>query len=252
MIDSKINPVHTPCKDCVFAVYDKQTQKDCSLNYIDIYKNKNTEILEVYDNEKEFYIINGKKCIGYRENKWFQQFNLENSDLQSKIDKYHETNKLDYLIIVDLKSFSLEELEDTIKQISLCEIQPRKVILIRYTDNELRFPYSSIENILKQYNISYTWRVQTILDQSLLYKDILHNIVSLNSKYRFILSVSNYNKDISNIVLSTNKIVHNDLGQFDVISNKDHSCIIFSNIVYRFETFHGNDLLGQTDKYTIV
>lgn len=252
MLDDKINKIHTPCKDCVFAVYEDRTQNECALKYLDIYKTNNIEILEAYDQDKEFYIINGKKCMGYRENKWFKQFDLDNSDLVDKIDKYHQTNHLDYFIVINLKLMSLDQLDEMLKQISCCIIQPKKVIFIRYSDNELKFPYSSVENLLKQYNVSYIWRIQTILDLSLEYEQILHNVISLNTKYRFTVSVSSYNEDIKHIVDTTNKIVHYDLDQFDIISNKDYSCIIFSGVIYRFEIFHGNDLLKNTEYYKIV
>lgn len=252
MIDNRINTIHTPCKDCVFATYENNTQNGCALNYIDKYKTNNIEILEAYDNDKEFYIINGKKCIGYRENKWFKQFELENSDVADKVNKYHATNYLDYIIIIDLKLLSQETLDDILSQISLCDIQPKKVIMIRYADNQLKFPYSDIENMLKKYSPSYIWRIQTILDTSLISEHILHNIISLNAKYRFIASVSKYNTDIKSIVEKTNTIVHHDLDQFDVLSNHDHSCIIFSSLIYRFESFHGNNLFQNKDTYRIV
>lgn len=97
-LDDQINTIHTPCKSCVFAKYDNNTQNGCELNYLDKYRTKNASILEAYDDEKEFYIINGKKCMGYRENKWFKQFNLENSDIESKIKIYKEKNYLDYIL----------------------------------------------------------------------------------------------------------------------------------------------------------
>ena len=53
-----IKPIHTPCKDCTFAIYEGKTQNGCHLNLLEKYKNKNLEILEAYDEQKEFYIIN--------------------------------------------------------------------------------------------------------------------------------------------------------------------------------------------------
>lgn len=252
MIDNKVDTIHTPCKDCVFAVYDGQTQTDCALGYVAKYKNKNIPVLEAYDDSKEFYIINGKKCIGYRENKWFQQFGLDDGTLEAKINKYHETNHLDYIGVVDLKNLSIEDLDQLLKQLQSCEIKPRKLVMIRYADSQLKFPYSGIENLLKNNNVSYLWRIQTILDNTLTYNEILHNIISLNAKYRFILSINNYNNDIKNIVEHTNKVVHHDLDQFDIFSNKDRSCMIFSTIIYRFDAFHGNNLLNNQDNYQIV
>ena len=52
---STVNTIHTPCKSCVFALYEDKTQTDCGLNYISKYRQKdNVEVLEAYDNDKEF------------------------------------------------------------------------------------------------------------------------------------------------------------------------------------------------------
>ena len=249
MINEQINKIHTPCKNCVFAKYENQTQIGCALNYIDKYKNKNVTILEAYDNEKEFYIINGKKCMGYRENKWFKQFDMEHSDIGSKVDKYHATNHLDYLIVIDLKKINITELDSILQQISEASIQPKKVIIIRYIDNEKSFEYSILETLFNKYNVSYIWRIQTILDSSLEYNQIVHNIISLNAKYRFVITVSDYNSDIVNMIHTTNKIVHEDLDQFEILSNNDETCLCFSTLVYRFDTFHGNKLLENKSNY---
>lgn len=251
-LNESINTIHTPCKSCVFAIYNDKTQTDCALHYIDKYRNNHIDILEAYDDEKEFYIINGKKCIGYRENKWFKQFDLDDADLEEKIKKYHETNVLDYIVVVDLKDMTLEHLDDTLHQISDTKIQPKKVILIRYNDNQLLFPYSTIEAMLKKYNASYKWRIQTILDSSLEHRSIIHNITHLNGSYRFIMCVNKHNNDLTKIVDLTNQKVHHDLDQFDIIANSDKSCLIYSSVIFRFETFHNRDFLDNPDNYTIV
>ena len=251
-LDKAINPIHTPCKDCVFAKYENNTQIDCFVNYLDTYRSKNIEILEAYDDQKEFYIINSKKCIGYRENKWFKQFDLQDSDIDQKIKKYHETNVLDYMIVIDLKNLVIDQLENILLQISTISIQPKKVVFIRYADNNLAFPYSSIENLLKKYNAKYKWRIQTILDPLLSYDQIINNITNLNTSYRFILCVNKYNNDLDRIISLTNQKVHHDLDQFDIIANEDHSCLIYSGVIFRFETFHGKDFLNDKDHYLIV
>ena len=237
-IDNNIDKIHTSCKDCVFAVYDNKTQTECALHYIELYKNKQIEILEAYDNDKEFYIINGKKCIGYRENKWFDQFSLSDASLDKKIEKYHETNLLNYMVIVDLKNINIDQLDDICYQISQCDIKPQKVIFIRYIDKDLEFHYTVIENILKKNKTQFLWRIQTILDDSLSDRNILDNIILLNKQYRFINYITNHNNDINNIITKTNTKVHKDLEQFNVISNNSKTCEVFSTIVYRFENFH--------------
>ena len=83
---SIIHAIHTPCKNCVFAKYEENTQTGCELDYIEKYKNLESEILEVYDNDKEFYVINDKKCLGYREPKWFEQLSMSDSSMEEKIN----------------------------------------------------------------------------------------------------------------------------------------------------------------------
>lgn len=250
MLNEQINKIHTPCKDCVFAKYENNTQINCELDYISKYKNKNIEVLEAYDDNKEFYIINGKKCIGYRENKWFDNFDLKDASIEDKIKKFHELNSLDYLLIIDLKNINLEQLEDILVQVSGLQILPKKLIMIRYADNA-GFPYEILKNLLDKYVTKYKWRIQTILDQLLEYHNVLKNIVSLNSN-RFIVSITQSNKDIHNIVKYTNKIVHHDLDQFNIIANQNKSCIVFSRGLYAFEAFNGRDLLNDEINYKII
>jgi len=251
-LDAQINTIHTPCKNCVFAKYDNNTQNGCAINYLDKYKNKNISVLEAYDDEKEFYIINGKKCIGYRENKWFKQFNLENADLESKIKIYKEKNHIDYICVIDLKKLKVDNLDSVLYQISQCKIQPKKVIIIRHLNNEKIFTYKTLEDLFNKYRVSYIWRIQTILDSSLTDEQIIKNLVSSNSKYRFIMLISDISNDINHMAMITNKIVHEDLDQFEVLTNKDNTCFCFSSLVYRFEAFHGNNLLNKNNDFQIV
>lgn len=250
MLNEQINKIHTPCKDCVFAKYQDNTQIDCELNYISKYKSKNIEILEAYDDDKEFYIINNKKCIGYRENKWFDQFGLKDSSVEIKVDQFHKLNSLDFLLVVDLKKIEPEQLEDILHQISKLETKPKNLIIIRYSDNP-KFPYGALKDLLDKYAHGCKWRIQTILDPSLTYDNILKNIVSLNHN-RFIASLKRYSVEIQKLINHTNKVVHHDLDQFNVISNQDKSLTLFSRGLYSFETFNGRNLLDDESNYTTI
>lgn len=108
---SSISQIHTSCKNCVFSIYSDITQTGCALNFLSKYKEKNTEILEAYDEQKEFYIINNKKCLGYREDGWFKQFDMVGSTTDEKIKKFKETNYIDYLMLIDLKKFDNKKFE---------------------------------------------------------------------------------------------------------------------------------------------
>ena len=42
----------TSCKDCKFAIYEKETQKDCEAGRVSTFKKRN-ELIEAYDEDKE-------------------------------------------------------------------------------------------------------------------------------------------------------------------------------------------------------
>jgi len=62
------NLYQTACKDCLFAVYDGNTQTDCSMGRIEKWREKDA-VIEAYDNDKEFFVINGV-CNTVRQGNW--------------------------------------------------------------------------------------------------------------------------------------------------------------------------------------
>lgn len=249
---SEINPVHTPCKKCVFAVYDNITQTDCSLGYINKYKVKGADILEAYDEEKEFYIVNSKKCVGYREDKWFEQFNLNNAPLKDKVEKYNSLNKLSYIAVVNLQSLNHDQLDDICKQLAECEFQPKKLVLVRYRDDQLSFGYDIIESSIKKHSLSCVWRIQTMLDNTIIYENVVHNLVQHDKSGRFALSVSEYTTDIQHIINSVNNTVHKELDSFIIGGNQNKSAIIYSTSVYRYGVANNEDITQNNDLYQII
>ena len=111
-----IDSIHTSCKDCVFAIYEDQTQTGCSMSMIEKYKAKNCEIIEAYDDDKEFYIINKRKCINHRKESWFKQFENSDNSLEYRIEKTNASNKINYILLIDLKLFTVEKLHQTFFQ----------------------------------------------------------------------------------------------------------------------------------------
>ncbi len=49
----------TSCKDCLWAVYNDKTQVGCEFNKIEQYKLAGKQVIEAYDDDKEFFAING-------------------------------------------------------------------------------------------------------------------------------------------------------------------------------------------------
>ncbi len=249
---STINSIHTPCKSCVFAEYKDITQIGCHLNYLDTYRTKNIEILEAYDNEKEFYIINNKKCIGYRENGWFEKRNLQNLSIEEKIKKFKEKNFLHYLMVVNLNNFNTsEQLHSLSVQLSHIDIKPRKIIFIRYHSNK-NHPLSTIQDLLDKSNLSCKWRIQTMLEDRD-YLEVLHDIVNLNKKYRFVCTMSAETTETNTVINTANKIVYENMDRFVVLTDKNKSITIFSAPNYRYGLLIENkNILATEDNHIIV
>jgi hypothetical protein len=249
---NEIKTIHTVCKHCVFSIFDNNTQTGCFTKYLDRYRDNHEEILEVFDDNKEFYVINNKKCLGYREKSWFDQFNMLNSSIEEKFEKIKKENKLQYLLVIDLQQYNLEDLDDLESQLKALETSPSKIIFIRYDNNTIH-SFERLDQILKSCDLHCPWRIQSMLDYSLSYDEILHTIIFIENKYRFILSVYKPYKSINNIIVKANKIVFENLGQFNVISDDNKSCLLFSGGIYRYCAFHEHkDILKDFSNHIIV
>lgn len=58
--------MNTSCKKCHYAIYDGKTQTGCQMNRLDKWREK-TNVIEAYDEEKEFYVIQNRNCNAYNE-----------------------------------------------------------------------------------------------------------------------------------------------------------------------------------------
>ena len=245
---NEIPAIHTSCKNCVFAVYENITQTGCHLDYISKYKNNGASILEAYDNEKEFYVIGEKKCLGYREDSWFKKSNT--TTLEEKKDLIKKENSINYLAIINLKDISIAVFEKLILAISNSALKPAKIIIIRHTNDNKNFPFNYLQTNLDSLNIP--WRIQTMVDQEALWGDILHEVTMRNSSYRFICGITNYTPDMFDIINKANSIIYDDLSTFNILCDKDHNIILYAGSVYRYANYHGHDILNDKDYYQIV
>ena len=67
--DEDVQGLFTSCEDCVFSGYEKDTQTSCKLNRVDKFKDKGVEIMEAYNDEREFYVVKSF-CNSYRNKDW--------------------------------------------------------------------------------------------------------------------------------------------------------------------------------------
>lgn len=252
---TEIQPIHTACKNCVYAKYENITQTDCYLDYINKFKEKNLEIIEAYDNEKEFYVINNKKCIGYRDNSWFEKRKLSHLSLEEKISRHFDTNYIKYTLIINLDKFdTLDKLHNLSQIIATSNIAPAYIIFIRFHGKHVDLhTLDNIQSILKTANLNNTkWRLQTMLDPDMGQDQIIYDCIKLNEK-RFIAVISDIPTNFKQVIEHANTIVSEDMNSFNIISNSSKSIIIFPVSVYKyFLHVLKQYLISQDELYTVV
>lgn len=252
---TEISIVHTSCKRCVFAQYQDKTQTGCVLDYISKHKDNNTEILEAYDDELEFYIINKKKCNGYREDSWFISKGLsENSTIDERVELFKRLNSINYTLIINFLEIGSTEqdISDLLDSLKTIKIPPYKTVFIRAPEGETTI-YKNINDLLVKANINCKWKIQTMVDDSISNENILHNAINENKSTRFICALKNTKSNIGAIIEEANHLVHDELKQFTVLTDSNHSCYLFGTGVYRYSLLeHHKDILEDKDNFQII
>lgn len=148
-----IDKIETPCKNCAFATWNEKTQIGCSNGALDQLVINGAELIEAYDDEKEFYVVKNRICpVKVNINSdWYKsrQF-LSSEDLLKEV---RETIRLhcDAIVVVPLGS-SLSEVIDTVDSLKNQLYQPEKIILV----NESGFKPIQLINIVKPTGIHYS------------------------------------------------------------------------------------------------
>ena len=121
-----INKIHTACKDCIFAEYINITQTGCKIGELDKLRNHGIEIVEAYDNDKEFFIINKTKCLYCRGKDW----SLANTTLEKQVAHIKKCIQIVYEIII-VANDNIEDLELTIRSALEQTVPPKQITILR-------------------------------------------------------------------------------------------------------------------------
>jgi hypothetical protein len=141
--DLEVSQVHTVCRDCVFAQYNGKEQTGCKLDKIKDYENAGVDVIKVFDDkEKEFFLIDGRFCMFYRNeelmakhpvNTWEKIVNLQ--------------TKVSYQSIVFVeKETTFKELKKTLNTLSSQEVRPNLVTII---NKQYPYYFDEPENYVK-------------------------------------------------------------------------------------------------------
>lgn len=158
----------TPCKNCIFAEYNDITQIGCKLGMIEKFRNKGTPILEVYDNDKEFYVIQGRRCMSARTKHWFYK-DYTVTEQRAMINR---EVAIPYNAIIFAEHKSYNDIKKTIESLAAQTIKPWKITVVLLNN------HPDTQRILKVLdNTTLSWKIQGMMLPNTPKQQVLNTIV---------------------------------------------------------------------------
>lgn len=173
----------TSCKDCIFAIYDNDTQIDCEADRINKFGDS---VFPAYDDHKEFFVIN-KVCTLHRPSRW----NNGNKDLE----KAKKEIELTFDILVDCDNVT-DEMINKIGEI--VSMSSNKISVRLFHSHEIsEDKKTKIKNLIYTFsniNISMYFNkeeyIYSIISKS---KNLFHIIIDQKNCYNLKDFISNIN-----------------------------------------------------------
>jgi hypothetical protein len=144
----------TPCKNCGFAVYEEDTQTGCYLGVIDKFRAVGTEIIEAYDHEKEFFVID-RKCLFGRNKKWVADYCSECPDDILKRIRAEIAIKLEVCVYVD-EHTTQNEIVETVDALNEQALKPTSLVFLQHPDSTIKeADYNNVVTTSIPWSISF-------------------------------------------------------------------------------------------------
>lgn len=219
--------VHTSCKKCIFAIYDdlKKTQVGCLFNKIEKLKVNGLSVIDSFDEEKEFYTIEGHACMTYREEGFLKDRTIDEAkDLARK----QSSVRLGCLVLI--KEINLENLENMINRICSQTKQFYEVIFCA----EPKVSPRQIIKLLDSKKVSFKWSIRHVVDED--YSGNMSINLAMRKTDSTYMSVFDCSFNIPNtFVEEIDNSLNDDMQRFlvlEAVDDKDNGltfqCFIFN------------------------
>ena len=154
-----IEQVHTPCKNCIFAVYKEKTQTGCKLGRTAKFQAAGN-LVEAEDTEKEFFIVNGRYCNAFQDpNSKFAK-NFKPEDWVATMRKGIQL-RLSVLVVLE-NAQHYHDLDITAESLKNQTLPPHQVIFVN-NQKTIR-PSEFHARLFKLLGNSITWRINQICE----------------------------------------------------------------------------------------
>lgn len=169
--------IQTSCRNCGFARYEGKTQTDCALGRIEKYRGKGVEVVEAYDEEKEFFLIKDRICRYCRPPEW-----VDKNAGKDLVRVATEENSLRLEIVIPVSGESKEEVFITLSSID-GQTKPPYLVNLALDAGEL----SASDFVLSLRDKAYGWNIYTSQEPSS--KEVLVHRAVEHSKSNYLLVV---------------------------------------------------------------
>lgn len=146
------NKCHTSCKNCDFAIYVDNQQVACEFGIIKTYKDN---LIEAYDEDLEFFILNNVECL-------YKRTSTDDKEIkkQSVINIMQFANR--FQVIVYCEKTDEQALRDTINSLLNSSLPPKYITFM--VEYGAFYPSEFFVEIFK--NTGIEWRVENQLEVS--------------------------------------------------------------------------------------
>jgi len=219
--------ITTSCKECVFAMYVGKTQMDCSLGRLDKFRKVGASVVESYDDDKEFFVIE-RFCNTYRSEDWkpkYKKITKEDSALKESQATF------DFIIIHD-STQDIDSLDKTLSDIKQQMILPKRVVVVEKGGRDKMGIIGALERSLSDVPISYRYVVymDDEYDGSLDFID--ESFKQVDSMYYCVIDSS---KDvITNIIKRIDTIINKDMRPLSAVKpNEGYHGLVVQSILHQ-------------------
>ena len=244
----------TKCKNCIFATYEDDTQTGCSLNMIEQAENNNVEVLDCYDEDKEFHVLANRQCMFYRNSTWASKLEPDNY-----IQKIQQEIAIPFqaLILADEKS-TLADIEATIESLEQQILKPSYVLVVREFANKTKpidiaklftipqapvrqkgMGWSKKHKVLPLHKFKL-WKVENPIDNSRTGRKLMD--LALHTNVHPYVALFRAGRKVPDNFFSTLNDKLNSFFQFGIITNK-HDLLDGIVISRNIFLYYGNTLV---------
>lgn len=202
-----MSKIVTSCKDCKFAIFNKNTQTGCEFGLIDKYKQADIGVIEAYDEDQEFYVID-RICVFSRHKS--KDISKEDVLIQSQVR---------YQIIIYLDD-DINKFENTLNSVVKQHIKPQHITAIQPFD--VSMPPFAFTKLLARTGIK--WRYQSTQNPEMSKLDCVDMCIDVVAYPYYVVINSGFIFD-DNFSSCFNNLVNEKITQFTFI-NGDHIIVV--------------------------